>query len=205
MILKQAVAPQTEPIDLTMVENQTRIGSLSDESAIIDIYIRSIRQRAEAVTRRALITQSYELVLDGFPLGRGAITLPLPPLQSIESITYVDPSSATQTLDPLAYRVIAEMSPTCPPGYIIPAYGLSWPVALDDAAVVRIAFTCGYGPLTEGGSSNVPEGIMHWLLMNVAAAYEGRESQVVASGRLTEIDLTTFADSLLTDYRVRGF
>ena len=201
MLLRQIVAPQSEPIDLTMVENQIMrggIGSLSDESAIIDIYIRSIRQRAEAVTRRSLITQQWELVLDGFPLGRGAITLPLPPLQSVDAITYVDANGATQTLDPLGYRVIQDT-----PGYVMPLYGLSWPVALNDVASVRIAFTCGYGPLTEGQSDNVPEAIKNWMLLNVAFLYENRESAVIDRNSL--VDLSTFADSLLSDFRVRGF
>ena len=206
MLLRQITAPQVEPITLTDVENQVcrgGIGSLSDEAAIIDIYIRSIRQRAEAVTRRALITRQMELVLDGFPLGRGAMTLPLPPLQSVDAITYVDANGATQTLDPLAYRVIAEMSPTCPPGYIVPAYSLSWPMALNDVATVRIQFTCGYGPLADGQSDNVPEAIKNWMLLNVAFLYENRESAVIDRNSL--VDLSTMADSLLEDFRVRGF
>lgn len=201
-------APQIEPVTLTDMENQVvrgGCGSLSDEAAIIDLYIKSARMEAEGRTGRAFITQSHELILDGFPSGRGAIKIPMPPLQSVESITYVDTNGITQTLDPLAYRVIAEMSPTCPPGNIIPAYGLSWPVTRDDVAVVSINFTCGYGPLTEGGSSNVPEPIKHWILLNSATAFENREGQVVASGRLTEVDFSTYADGKLANFKVYKF
>lgn len=204
MLLRQTTAPQTEPITTQDVEAQIKYQLLDDQVALVDMYIRAVRARAEAITRRALVTQSYELVLDGFPSGRDAIKLPLPPLQTVDSITYVDTDGATQTLDPLTYRVIAEISSTCPPGYIIPVYGLSWPVTRDDVAVVRIAFTCGYGPLAEGGSSNVPDGILLWMMLQCAGHNETREAFIV-SLKEQLVDLRTIGDVYLDDYRVRSF
>lgn len=202
MILKQTTKPASEPVSLTDVEAQCRIGSLSDESLAVERFIVAVRQKAEAVTRRALITQTWELVLDAFPAGRGVIALPLPPLQSVVSIIYTDADGIEQTLDPLAYRAITDAEPA----YIIPAYGLSWPSALNDVAVVRIRFTCGYGPISgigEDTATNVPEAIQQWILLNVANLYENRETVIVGKNSLVEIN--TLADSLLDDFRVRGW
>lgn len=199
MILKQITKPAAEPVSLTDVEAQCRIGSLSDEALAVERFIAAVRQKAEAVTRRALITQTWELVLDAFPAGRGAISLPLPPLQSVGFITYTDIDGVTQTLDPLAYRAITDAEPA----YIIPVYGLSWPVALNDDAVVRVRFTCGYGPTDPDTAANVPEAIQQWILLNVANLYENRETVVVGKNSLVE--LHTLADSLLDDFRVRGW
>ena len=90
MVLKQITAPLTEPVTIEEVCGQIRIGDLSEEVATVNLFIAAIREQAEAMTRRALITQEWELVLDGFPGGRIPITLPKAPVQSITSIKYID-------------------------------------------------------------------------------------------------------------------
>lgn len=210
MLLRQITKPQVEPITLADVESQCRIESLSDESAAVERFIRATRQKAESITRRALCTQTFELCLDAFPLNRAAIVLPCPPLQTVELIEYdVYDSTAgavvVQTLSPSLYRVISDASPACPPGKIVPAFGQVWPTALDDSGAVRVRFVAGYGPTELDESLNVPEAITQWMLLNVATLYENRESITAAPGRLTEVDFSTFCDSLLDDYRVRVF
>ena len=204
MNLNLITAPQVEPLTLEDVEGQVRLpGQLSAEAETVDMMITAIRERAEAVTRRALISQVHELVLDGFPSGRQIIILPKPPLQSVESIVYTDVDGVEQTLDSFAYRVITQTGPTAGYGYVIPAYGLNWPTALNDVATVKIRFKCGYGPLVAGESDNIPKGIKQWMLINVANAFENRESIVVGSGRDSLIDMTeTLADGLLANYRL---
>lgn len=197
MILRQITKPAVEPITLADVEAQCRVGSLSDEALAVERFISAIRQKAEAVTRRALITQVWELVLDGFPTG--LIRLPLPPLQTVDSIKYLDTAGIEQTLDPAAYRTIFEAEP----GYVLPVYGLSWPSTLNDIATVRIRFTCGYGPTAPDTANNVPEAIQQWILLNVANLYENRETVVIDRNSL--VDLSTMADSLLDDFRIYGW
>jgi uncharacterized phiE125 gp8 family phage protein len=209
--LNLLIPPQGEPIDLPAVEGQCRIGDLSAEESTVNMFIAAIREEAESRMRRALITQQWEMVLDGFPLGRDAIKIPMPPLQSVDSITYLDPLGATQTMAPELYRILADSSPACQPGYVMPVYGQLWPATLPDMATVRIKFTCGYGPIVDpadpGASqpNNIPKGIMQWMLINIANLYENRESETVASGRLTQVDLSTMADGLLNNYIVRIF
>lgn len=195
-------APAVEPILVADFEAHARIGSgqvaALGQTGTFAIFEAAVRQKCEAITRRQLITAVWDLILDGFPDGREPIEIPLPPLQSITSITYIDPSGATVVLDSSLYRVIYESSPKCQPGIVIPVYGGSWPMALDDIAVVTIRFSCGYG--TAGTA--VPEGIRNWMLLNIGSLWENREEQTLAPGRLSQVDLSTMADGLLDDYRI---
>jgi uncharacterized phiE125 gp8 family phage protein len=207
MILRFLSAPLMEPITLADVQRQTRIDDLSSESVEIDLFIQAVRQRAESVTRRALMTQQWEATLnefppmERFPQGRGPLQIPLPPLKSVEAIIYTDPAGVEQTMDPASYRVITDIAPNCQPGFVVPVYGACWPATLDDIGVIRVQFTAGYG----NDPGDVPAGIRQWLLLNIASLYENRESATIAAGRLTEVDLSTLADSLLADFRIYGW
>lgn len=142
MGLNLITAPTTEPLDITAVEGQTRLsGQLTAEANTVNLIIKAIRERAEAATRRALITQTWELTYGYFPSGRAAINLPLPPLQSVVSIKYLDLDNVEQTLNPSLYKVVTS---TTGYGYVVPVYGSVWPVALDDVDSVKICFVCGY-------------------------------------------------------------
>lgn len=189
--------PGSEPIELSDVEGQCRITDLSAEASTVETMIQAVRERAEQVTRRAFVTQVWELTLDGFPYG--AINLPLPPLQTVDSIKYVDTDGVEQTLDPFAYRVLTSGEP----GAVKPLYNTTWPATLNDVDTVKIRFTCGYGPISPATSLNVPKAICQWMLINVANLYENRESQGVAMGRSTVFNLdATLCDGLIESYRI---
>jgi len=182
----------SEFITLTDVERQCRVTDLSPESEMIDLIITAVREKGEAVTRRALIRKQVTIVLDAFPLGYLPLTLTQPPLVSVDSISYVDTDGVTQTMDAADYRVITSVEP----GYIMPIYGTVWPVARTDKAVVTIIYTCGYT------TEDIPKSIVQWALLNVANLYEHRETVIIENkGQL--IDLTaTLADGLIETYRI---
>lgn len=198
MLLNCVTKPASEPITLAQVEGQCRINDLTEESDTIDIFIKAIREKAETVTRRALITQTWELTLDSFPSGK--IILPKPPLQSVTSIKYIDSNGVEQTLASSEYKVVTKAEP----GYVQPAYGKSWPVALSDTAVINIRYVCGYGPITPSTTLNIPSSIIQWCLLNCASLYENRETIIVADGKSASIiDLSsTLADGLIESYRI---
>ena len=203
MILNLIQEPTCEPITQTEVENQLRIVDLSAEADAIELFITAIRQQCESITRRALIYQKWSMSLDYFPLNRDKIEIPLPPLQTVDSIVYIDGNGDSKTLDSGLYRVVAGQSAKCQPGYVIPVYGAVWPVALNDYAAVTINFSCGYGPISPATSTNVPKALMQWILINVANLYENRETAVIdKTSRLTKVELPTIADGLIDDFRV---
>jgi len=208
MRLALNTAPPAEPILIADVEEHSRLGAgyiaAMSQTDIANIYISAIRQRCEAITRRQLINATWDLLLDGFPYNRDPIEIPLPPLQSITNITYVDPNGNVQTLPSSTYRVIcegAQITPKCQPGMVFPVYGTTWPATLDDFETVTICFVAGYG----ADGSKVPEGIKNWMLLNIANLWENRETETMALGRLTQVDISTLADGLLEDYRIYGW
>lgn len=151
---------------------------------------------------RALVTQTWELRLDCFPR---SIRIPLPPLQSIASITYVDGNGVIQTLDPAAYQVkgVGGLGPAT----VVPAYGTSWPTVRDDAEVVTVRFICGY-PSTGGSPEDVGDGIPHAirqaLLIMVADAFEQRETFQIGSVA-SKVPVTADAEGYLAPYKVHFF
>lgn len=194
---------------------------------MISRFVVGARQAAENITRRAFITQKWKLTLDQFPMPAmnigaanwygpqwgtspgplstvrpdGAtgfeIFVPLPPLQSIDAIKYVDQDGNQQTLDPTQYLVDSVREPA----RITPAYGASWPQTRNQANAVEVDFTCGYG----ASGSSVPSDILDWMLMRIATLYENRTGIAIGQ-RLTEVELPTdFVDGLLVPYRVITF
>jgi uncharacterized phiE125 gp8 family phage protein len=217
MRLSLYTAPASEPIIIADVEAHSRLGSgyiaSLGETSAANIFIAAVRQKCEAITRRQLINATWDLILDRFPCGnRSPIEIPLPPLQTITSISYIDPNGDTQVLSSSLYRVITDVksstdgqgnttytaTPKCQPGIVLPIVGQSWPATQDDIAVVTIRFAAGYG----SAGSAVPEGIKNWMLLNIANLWENRETETMAAGRLTQIDISTLADGLLDDYRI---
>jgi uncharacterized phiE125 gp8 family phage protein len=168
MTLKLITAPADEPISLATARLHLRIDddNTEDDNLIIAI-ISAARQQAEHETGRALVSQTWEQVLDYFPAVE--LELPKPPVSSITSIVYIDTAGVSQTLAGAAYTLDADGSP--PSGWAIPAYGTSWPATLDTADAVRVRFVCGYG-----GAADVPAAIRQWMLMQIGALYRSREA-----------------------------
>lgn len=116
------------------------------DSRLMD-YQRDAIEDIETKTGRQLITATWELVLDRFPV---EIELRKPPIQSVESVQYVDSDGVLQTLDSTKYQVDIDNEP----GRIQPAYGVCWPETRCQIQAVIVRFVCGYGD-----ESDIPEGI----------------------------------------------
>ena len=215
--------PSTEPITLAQAKAHLRQDGTDDDALITNLII-AARTHAETVCRRAFVTQTWKLVLDLFPtpamnissanwygpqwgIGPGPLSvtapagqtgyeiyLPLPSLQTVGSINYIDQNGVQQTLDPTLYKV----GTVSEPGRLTPAYAQTWPATRNEASAVEITYTCGYG-----AAAAVPAGIQSWMLLRLGALYENRE-EVLVGTRLVVADLT-FVDRLLDPYRVLSF
>lgn len=205
MFLASISPPSTEPITLGEAKAHLRV-DLTDDDALITALIVAARQYAESETGRSLITQSWRLVLDGFPgscgpagtagpipslLPGNAILLDQAPVQSITSIQYLDTGGAWQTLPESEW--VAELQSA--PARITPAFGKTWPTALPQIGSVKVEFVAGYGE-----ASAVPQGIKIWMLLRLAALYENREE--VSAMRQGKIEPLPYVDRLLDAYRV---
>lgn len=155
----------------------------------LSALIVAARRLAEHLTGRALVTQQWRLTLDRFPAGE--IELPLPPLVSIETITYRDTAGVEQTLDPAAYAVYTSALF----GRVAPAYGTAWPATRDVRDAVAIDFTAGYG-----APSAVPQDIKHWMKICMGG-WDAYREQIVTGLDVNELPRGMW-DVLLDAYRV---
>ena len=166
MAYKLLVEPAIEPITLADAKQHLRM-EVSDDDALITLLIAAARQYAEQLTRTSFITQQWSLVLDAFPgpslmgvpaglpcsLPGHAILLEHGPVQSIDSITYVDMSSTVQTMPSANY--IADMAGLLT--RVTPKFGQIWPITLPQIASVSVNFTAGYGTSTCHGVCQQPD------------------------------------------------
>jgi uncharacterized phiE125 gp8 family phage protein len=193
MSLKLLTPPAAEPILPADAKTHLRLDpAVTAEDALVNALIGSARQQAEYETGRALITQTWQLVLDAFPAGE--IQLALPPVQSITSVTYIDTTGALQTLSSALYTVDAVREPA----RLVPAYGATWPSTRDATPnAVTVTFVCGYG----AAGTAVPAAIRQWMLLQIGALYRNRES-FVDSGKQPAALPGNFVSHLLDPFRV---
>jgi uncharacterized phiE125 gp8 family phage protein len=173
-----AEEPIAEPVTLLQAKQQTRRTEVTtDDAFFVDSLIPAARERGEQATQRQFITATWDLKLDCFPAD-DVIVVPLPPLQKVVSITYVDTNGTTQTLATSQYTVTAFAGPRAQRGRIEPAYGLSWPSSRDVSLAVTVRFVAGYGD----EPTAVPPRLRMAMLQDISTLYEHREDTVVGQG-----------------------
>jgi uncharacterized phiE125 gp8 family phage protein len=171
------VTPPTEPpVSLAEAKANLRY-TASDQDAFIGALVTAATAHLEGRTGilgRALVTQTWETRIDRFPCRYGGrIELPLPPLQSVDWIKYVNDAGTLVTIDPGDYVVDAQHII----GRIRPAYGKTWPIPRCEDGAVRVQFKAGYG-----GGAAVPQPIKQSILMLVAHWWLNREAVGQAGG-----------------------
>lgn len=196
MTLIRITAPASDPVTLEETKEHIHVDH-SDEDMRIADFIRTAAQRLDGrdgSLGRCLITQTWKLILDRFP---AEITIPLPPCQSITSITYTDAAGTPQTLDPAEYQVIGLAS--ADPARIRPAFGKSWPGYRSVPEGIAITFVAGFGDDPE----DIPEPIRTAIKMHVGHLFEHRESVVLGTGFIAEVP--DGAADLVRDQKVWSF
>lgn len=203
MALVTLTGPAAEPVTLAEVKAFLEVdaGDTAQDSTISMLAL-AARQWAEAFTRRRFITQQIGLYMDFFPgyiggriagqlisqsylagsnpvlIGlRYALLLPYPPVQSINSFGYLDPSSGS--LIALTAGVDYQADLDSEPARLTPVFGQMWPVARVEPNSVKVTYTCGYGD-----ASAVPVLIKGAILALTAHWYENRlpnENDIPAS------------------------
>lgn len=191
MARKLITAAAEEPVGLDQAKLHLRVDGDGDDTLITEKIV-AARQSVEGFLNRALVTQTWELVLDTWPAGP-VLVLPLPPLQSVTSITYMLRDGTTATLATSVYGVDADGEP----GKVFLKPDRSWPAdALYPYNAVRVRFVAGYGD-----ASDVPAWARSALLLLLGDLYENREQTVIGAG-LTAHALPTGVERLLWMHRI---
>ncbi len=176
MALKIYTAPATEPVSLVEAKLHLKVDG-TDDDTLISGYITTARETVEGIARRALITQTWDFMLDEFPEG-DELKIPFPPLQSITSVQYTDQDNVTATFAASNYAVDIYSEP----GRIKLVYGAAWPgISLYAANGVKVRFIAGFG-----AAAAVPAKYKQAILLLVGHWYANRE-QVGVNVNLFEI------------------
>lgn len=211
--------PTGEPISLAEAKAHLRLDTSLDDSDVSRMIV-AARKWLEEICWRGFLTQTWELVLERFrgedaygnpfelsnryhPVPRAGtfytwpyyaepkyIELPAGNLQSLTSVTYIDPSGVQQTLDPSNYLVDAVNEP----GRLHLAPTAFWPPTQErrwDA--VRITYVVGFG-----AAGDVPEPLKQAMLLLISQMYEHRTPEV--AGVLSQVQFSLKA--LYDPYRL---
>lgn len=163
-MLQIVTPPAAEPVSLDEAKLHLRVDGTAEDTLITSL-IAAARQEIEFETGRALMTQTWDYWLDGWPCG-GVLALPLPPLQSVTSIKYFDTANAEATLASSSYYVDVGSTP----GRVVLNYGQAWPATmLRPANGVCVRFVAGFG-----NSAAVPAKLTLALKVLLAWLYENR-------------------------------
>ena len=188
MGLTLVTAPAVEPITLSTAKLHLRVDT-ADEDGLISSLLTAARQHVESYTHRALVTQTWDWKLDAFPSDGEPFVLPLPPVISVTSITYLDTAGASQTWGASNYITDLPAGDYASRARIAAGYGVAYPATYAVINAVTVRFVAGYG-----AASTVPEAIKAAIKILVADWYATRET---APG----VTVPTSVDALLWPYK----
>lgn len=194
MPLSLVTAPQTAVMTTADAKAHLRVSGSDDDAYIAGLVdaARGHLDGQDGILGRALINQTWDYVIDGFP-PCGDIHLPLAPLVSVTSITYVDTNGESQTLDSALYAVDTVSRPP----RLRPAYNQIWPNTRDQMNAVTVRGVYGYG----AAAAALPPGIVHAIKLIVGHLYENREQTTTAPLKT----LPAGIEALLAPFTIRRF
>lgn len=184
---KPVTLPRAEPIDVEEAKDHVRQSHSADDT-YIGVLISVARKRVEKVTGQALVLQTWDYALDGFPDGE-RLDLPRPPVRAVDSVTYHDDDLSTSTvLSSDNYQVDTLKTP----GAIVLKYGETWPSdVLRQSSGVVVRFKAGYEvPFTVAADTDILTATDHWFSDGdvVRVRVSGGESGALPTGLDAETD-----------------
>lgn len=155
MYLRLVTPPAMEPVTLEEVKLHLRV-DVTEEDSLISALITAARQKAEEYTKRAFITQSWELALDS---ASEKVYLPRPPVQTINEVTLDGEIVSTGN-----YALIGQ-----------DAFYTKIPLNAVNPDGLVIRYISGYG----NNATDAPQAIRQAILMLVAHLYEHRGDDAI--------------------------
>jgi uncharacterized phiE125 gp8 family phage protein len=178
----RTVDPTDIPLPVAYMRDKVlRVVNGSVEDGHIENLIITATEDAEQQTQRAIMPQTWQMILSGFP--SGDIELERPPLIEVVSFGYVDADGNDQTLatSPVDFQIIT--SGKYRKARVRPSAGASWPVAQSGVDAVTITYRAGYA------NDQTPEfvKIRQGIALMVAELYKQRELSVVGTSIVPSI------------------
>ena len=192
--------PQGEPVTLDEAKANSNVTTTADDDLIYRL-IQAATDYTEELLGRVLVQRTIDYKSDQFPMwDEWPITLPFPPLISIDSIQYYDSEDTLQTWSSDNYDV--HVTPRYG-GLVYPKRNTSWPSTRAFRDSVIITYQAGYDALSANNvNDRVPEPIRQAILMLVSHLYENREATTVGTNFFIQQAPMAY-HALLAPFRVR--
>jgi uncharacterized phiE125 gp8 family phage protein len=185
----RTIAPAETPVSLAEAKAHLRVEH-SDDDALITGLIAAATDHLDGwsgVLGRCLVTQTWRQDFAGFA---DCLRLPLGPVASITSVTYLDGDNAEQTLPDTDYQLLTDAL-----GALVAlAPGRSWPATCARPDAVSVTFVAG------SAADDVPPALKVAIMLLVGHWYERREA--IDGNTLAELPFSVSA--LIAPYRRIG-
>ena len=185
------VKPIIEPLSLAEIKSHLRVDDSSDDEMLSTI-IQVAREQVEDITRRALLTSTWDFVLQEWPV-ENYIKLPYGNLQSVTSVKWKDTDGTETTLTPTTDYLVETNGENV--GRVVLPYGEIWPSdTLYPSNPITIRFVCGWT-----AASLIPAKIRAACKLIAGDIYQNREGKIL-TGQSYQENKAVMA--LLTNARI---
>jgi len=169
MISYLLAGPAEEPVSLAEARAFLRLDSEA-EDGLVSTLVAAARLHVESVTGRALVNQSWRLVLDAWPTDC-VVTLPVSPLVSLTAITAYDEDGDDHAVPMAQFEAATGVTPA---RLILPRTVAGMPV-LRERFGIEVDYVAGFGE-----ADDVPSDLKRGVLALVAHWFEHRDAVLVA-------------------------
>lgn len=179
-------APAADPIPTADLVVHCRAPGDGTDDDLLDAYAASARAHVEAVTGTRMVTQTVSLKTDEWT---DLANLPIAPVQSVSSISYVDTDGEVQALSTDVYETRLDLLEPA----IVLKWNQTWP-SIRPGSQITVTAVVGYG----AAGAQPPE-CLQAIRLIVGDFYAQRES--MAEGGLISAPLAATVDALLCNHR----
>lgn len=166
------VGPASEPLTQAEAKNHIKVDG-SDDSDAIDRLISTSRTLVEEITGTKLVSQTVVMRCSEWC---DLVDLPLAPIISVSSVTYLDSAGTSQTLSTDVYEsVLHGLEP-----HIRLKINQSWPAIRDASDAITVTAVAGYASL--------PAPVKSAMLLTISALYDGRGNGNIPDGAMALLD-----------------
>jgi uncharacterized phiE125 gp8 family phage protein len=180
------VPPAAEPWTVAEAKSFLRVEH-GDDDTIIASLISAARCHVEALTRRALIMQTWRVLLDQWPCD-GLIKLRMGPLRSVIAARVYDFTNVASTIDVERFVADAAANVIASPGWSLPLPGRA-------IAGIELDVELGFG----AAPADVPDVLRHAIRTLVAHWYENRGLAAIGANVAM---LPGSVNAMIASYRV---
>jgi len=206
-------APAVEPVSLADFLAHIRIEPGVEDDDCQQKLTAATRIIEQATGRLRLLKSTWEWTLEEWPCDED-IDLPIPQVQSVSSITYMDSGGTTHTLSASDYRLVNGYDPTtCAEqvtglACVTLKSGKYWPTSiLERGEPITVTFVAGWNYVDGSGNpiDVVPSALKTAILLQAGHLYRNREAITLGVTQTQSLDLVRGVEYHIAPYRVYEF